>query len=277
MEKSLFRKRKGFTLVELLIALPLVLLIVGGAVDVLSRCLAASERIYLYVAHPGWQSAERLFAFLDIHLRHCGVGLPSDWEARLFSEQTVVGYMPEWSLWKKPVDVGETNEGTDFSSTGSSPGGALRLVSAVPTDSVLLRAFSSEGGRERAFFSAPVKSETTNSPASTASWIVTPGGHVPLRMTADVDSASPVLLAREAVALPAGTRICRLAALTMWARNGVVFADFHDDSGAQPLFRHIDELAFTLDTVRSLLKVKAVCAAGSSNPFELERSWRIVR
>jgi len=272
-----FHRKKGFSLVELLLALPLVLLISGVALGVLSRCLAATEKISVLTAHPGWQSAQRLFAFLDINVRHCGVGLPAEWNADLFTEQSVAGSLPGWSLWGGPVDVGNSYEGMGFYSTGSSPGGTLRLVSAVPTDSVLLRSFFSESGRERAYFSSAVKSETTNAPGSAASWIVVPGRQTPLRLTADVNTSSPVLRAQKEIELPAGSRICRLAALTVWCNNGVVFVDFHDESGAQPLFRHIDELSFILDTARRLLRVKVVCALGSAQPFELERSWYIAR
>ena len=69
------RKRKqGSSLVELLIALPLAVVLAGGALRVMSSCLASFEKSYVLAAHPGWQSAERLFAFLDLHVRHCGIG-----------------------------------------------------------------------------------------------------------------------------------------------------------------------------------------------------------
>ena len=269
-------KKRGFSLVELLIALPLAVVLAGGALRVMSSCLASFENTFVFAAHPGWQSAERLFAFLDLHMRHCGLGLPSSWDRLLFTDRPEPASQQPWASWERPIDVGEGGASFAFASSGAEPGRTLRLVAAVPPGVTLLRAFSADAGTTaRAELDEPVKSETTNSPVSSSSWLVAAGWNTPLRLFSDVAQASPVLAVRQDVRLPAGARLCRLAALKIWAQGGVVFVDFHDESGAQPLFRHIDDVVFTLDTSRRLLRAKVSFGAEGGKQMELERSWRV--
>ncbi|MBP5211871.1 MAG: hypothetical protein J6Z30_03330 [Pyramidobacter sp.] len=270
------RKRRGTSLVELLIALPLAVVLAGGALRVMSSCLASFEKTYVFAAHPGWQSAERLFAFLDLHVRHCGLGLPSGWERSLFTDRADLDSQPPWASWKRPIDVGEGGASRVFTSSGSTPGSTLRLVAAVPPGVTLVSSFSADAGTTgRAELATPIKSETTSSLVSSSSWLVAAGWNTPLRLFSDVNQASPVLAVRQDVSLPAGARLCRLAALKVWAQSGVVFVDFNDESGAQPLFRHIDYVVFTLDTNRRLLRAKVSFGDGNGQTMELERAWRI--
>ena len=271
------RKRKqGSSLVEFLIALPLAVALAGGALRVMSSCLASFEKSYVLAAHPGWQSAERLFAFLDLHVRHCGIGLPSVWDRTLFTDRPEPASQPPWASWGRPLDVGEGGASLAFASTGTAPGRTLRLVAAVPPGVTLLKPLSADAGTtQRAELASPVKSETTNSPLSSSSWLVAAGWNIPLRLFSDVNQTMPVLAVRQDVTLPSGARLCRLAALKMWAQSGVVFVDFHDESGAQPLFRHIDDVVFTLNTGRRLLRAKIIFGAESGTQMELERSWHV--
>lgn len=272
------RKRKGFSLVELLVALPVVLMLSAAALDVMSACLKSFEKDAFFAAHPGWQSTERLFAFIDVHVRHCGLGLPPSWGSSLFSDAAALNAMPAWAAWGGPIDVGESVEGRGFRSTGDAPGGTLRLVSAVPSGAVLVRPFAAEAGeRARAFFSDAVKSEANVRPLSSASWLLVPGWEVPLRLAGDANTSAPLVEVRQDADLPVGAVVCRLAALAVWCVNGVVFADFYDESGDQPLFRHIDEVSFRLDTDRRLLTVRAAFGADAGARMELERSWHVVR
>lgn len=278
MPVSVLRWRKrGSSLVELLIALPLAVVLAGGALRVTSSCLASFEKTCVFAAHPGWQSAERLFAFLDLHVRHCGLGLPSSWERTLFTDRPELDSQPPWASWKRPIDVGEGGASRVFTSSGSAPGSTLRLVAAVPPGVTLLSSFSADtGATGRVELAAPVKNETTSSPVSSSSWLVAAGWNFPLRLFSDVNQASPVIAVRQDVNLPAGARLCRLAALKMWAQGGIVFVDFNDESGAQPLFRHIDDVVFTLDTNRRLLRAKVSFGGENGKTMEMERAWHIV-
>ncbi|MBR1895229.1 MAG: prepilin-type N-terminal cleavage/methylation domain-containing protein [Pyramidobacter sp.] len=276
MARAMMRKRKGFSLTELLIAMPLVVLLAGGALSVMSLSLKTFEKHAFYAAHPGWQSAERFFALIDSHIRHCGLGLPVVWDRSLFSDLPVMSQRPAWADWGEPLSVGRTNAGNGFASTGSEPGNTLRLVSAAAPGVTLLKGFSaSAGDTVQAELSSPVKSEANVSPVSSASWLVAPGWQVPMRLVSAADQATPTLAFRQDAALPVGTRICRLSALTMWENNGVVFVDFHDESGSQPLFRHIDEVSFCLDTGRRLLRAKVSFGTEGGKKMELERAWNV--
>ena len=55
----------------------------------------------------------------------------------------------------------------------------------------------------------------------------------------------------------------------------MVFVDFHDESGSQPLFRHIDEVSFSLDTGRRLLRAKVSFGTEGGKKMELERAWNV--
>ncbi len=272
------KKRRGFSLVELLVALPLALIIGSGALRVASLCLASFEKSYLVAAYPGWDSAERLLAFLDLHVRHCGIGLPRSWESDLFSPPLGLGSMPVWSRWGRALEVGESVGGQSFRSSGENSGGTLRLVSGMPSGSVLLTPFAvSAGESARAELSSPVKSEAAGSPVSAAEWVLAPGWRTPLRLVSDANRSSPLLTARRDLSLPAGVRLCRLAALTAWASGGVFYADFNDQSGAQPLFRHIDEVEFRLDTNRRLLRATVRFAGALGRTIEVKRAWLVGR
>ena len=58
------------TLVEVLTALPLFVLLSGGALFVMQNAVESFHRGEDYVSGAGWSSAERVFAFLETPVKH---------------------------------------------------------------------------------------------------------------------------------------------------------------------------------------------------------------
>ena len=270
------RRRRGMTLIEVLTALPLAALVAAGLLEVLWQGLKSFEKHESVAAAPAWQAAERLFAFLDMPLRHCGAGLPESWESDLFAPSLSLSSMPPWSLWKRPLSAGNSVRGKGFRAVdASSWGNTLRLVSAVPSGAILTQRLELEAGVSRqAFFSSPIKSESTLGLASSVSWVLFPGTELPVRMTSGGNTASPKVLSRRGGSVPWGTPLCRLMAVTLCADGGVLYGDFCDGSGNQPLFRGIEKAEFRVDPLRHLVTVRLGLKIDESGRLiEEKRSW----
>lgn len=263
--------------IDILIAIPLFIAAVYSANAMLSNAVTIFEKYEFYAADSTWQSAERFFAFLDTPLRHCGVGLPDSWESDLFSASMSLSSMPDWSLWEKNISVGTTTGGYNYHSAGDDWGNTLRLVSAVPTDGVVVKALSLESGtRTKAYLSSAVKSDTTLGLTTSVSWILFPGTKVPVRMVSNASSSSPTVLARSDTLVPWGTPVCRLLTMTMYFQNETVYVNFHDDSGAQPLLRSLDDVQFRLDTTNGLLSVRVALKRDEDDEaIEVSRTWKV--
>ena len=257
------KRRRGMTLVEVLAALPLFVLLSGGALFVMQNAVESFHRSEDYLSEPGWSSAERVFAFLETPVKHCGAGLPGRWQADLFSPPLPLNSMPPWSLWQKSVSVGDSVGGYSFRSTGADWGNTLRLVSCVPTGNVLLKRLQAEANVSvKSLFSGAVKEENTVDARLSVSWLLFPGTEVPVRLVREAAGESPTVTARESLAVPWGTPVCRLLAMTVFVKNGTVYVDYHDGSHEQPVFRDVQALGFRFDEDRRLLCVKVQFAAG---------------
>ncbi|MGI6075510.1 MAG: hypothetical protein ACOYD9_04000 [Pyramidobacter sp.] len=270
------RRSRGMTVAGILVSLPLMLVVSWAAVQVSSFCTECFERTQSCCTDASWQSAERLLAFLDNAVKHCGVGLPERWESDLFSPPAALNSMPPWSLWKKAAVAGNAVSGKGFVSSGIGWGNTLRILSAVPTGQVVVQPFQLEkGAAARLHLSAPVKSESSVKIFSSASWLLFPGTEVPLRFSRDALSDRPVVTARDHVDIPWGTPACRLQALVIYALGGRVYADFCDSSGAQPLFNGIEGVLFKVSPEK-LLSVKVSLKSPRPNGImEVCRTWKI--
>ncbi len=270
------RRSPGMTVVEILVSIPLMLIVAWAAVQTLSLCTQCFERTYNDCADVSRQSAERLEAFLDNAIKHCGVGVPERWQSDLFSPPTALNFMPPWSLWKTAVTAGNALNGKGFISAGIGWGNTLRILAAVPTGQVVVRPFRIERGeRTRLYLSSSVKSESSVKIFSAASWLLFPGTEVPLRFTGDALSDRPMVSAYEDAFIPWGTPVCRLQALVIYASGGRVYADFCDSSGAQPLFNGIERLAFKVSPERLLSVKVSLQSPRSDGTTEVFRTWKI--
>ena len=269
------RRRRGMTLVEVLTALPLFVLLSGGALFVMQNAVGSFHRNEDYVSGAGWSSAERVFAFLETPVKHCGVGLPERWQADLFSPPLPLYSMPAWSLWQKGVSVGDSVDGYGFRSTGAGWGNTLRLVSCMPTGNVVLKELQAEANVSvKSSFSGAVKEENTVDARLSVSWLLFPGTEVPVRIVREAAGESPTVTARAPLAVPWGTPVCRLLAMKVFVKNGTVYVDYHDGSHEQPMFHGVQALGFRLDEERRLLGVKVQFAAGEK-ALEASRTWKL--
>jgi len=263
------------TLVEVLTALPLFVLLSGGALFVMQNAVESFHRSEDYVSGPGWDGAERVFAFLETPVKHCGVGLPERWQSDLFSPPLPLYSMPPWSLWRKSVSVGSSVDGYNFRPAGAGWGNTLRLVSCMPTGHVVLKELQAEANAfVKSLFSGAVKEENTADARLSVSWLLFPGTEVPVRLVREAAGSSPTVTAREALAVPWGTPVCRLLAMTVFAKNGTVYVDYHDGSHKQPLFRDVQALWFRFDEPRRLLGVKVQFGVGEK-VLEASRTWKL--
>ncbi len=253
-------RRPGISLVELLIALPLGLIIAGAVLQVMFLSVETFERNLFYSYNPCWQGAERIFAFLDVPLKYCGVGLPENWEMNLFSSTTT----PTWSTWRRPLSVGNTVDGVNYRTAGNDWGNTLRIVAGPPSGIKLIRTLTLESGAQTtAYMTGPVKSDSTVGLATSVSWLLFPGVEVPVRMTASAGSSTPKVLARADAEIPWGTPVCRLLAMLVFMKDGALCANFNDNSGAQPLVRDVEDVQFRLDASGKILTVKVILAETS--------------
>lgn len=267
---------RGLALVEILVSLPLALVISWAVVRVLFFCTDVFEQSEFFARNVSWQSAERFFAFLDEPVKHCGAGLPENWDFDLFSPFMGLDHMPRWSFWKKRVSVGNSVCGRNFIPAGSRWGNTLRIVSAAPTGQVLAKPLVLENARvSRMYLSGPVKNSPSVDPASSTCWLVFPGTDVPVRLVSDAAGISPEVAARRDTQIPWGEPVCRLMALQLYADDGTIYGDFCDDSGSQPLFRSIENVYFKIDPSGTLLTVRVVLKQNrSKKPVEVSRTWK---
>jgi hypothetical protein len=271
------KRSRGVTLVEILISLPLMLAVSWAVVSVMFLCTEVFERSEFYARSTSWQSAERLLAFLDGHLKHSGIGLPERWDSDLFSPFIGLDLMPKWSFWKKTVSVGNSVSGRSFVSTGTHWGNTVRIVSAVPTGQVLVKPLVLENARmAKMYLSDSVKNAPSVDPISSTSWLLFPGTEVPVRLASGAATSVPGVAARRDTEIPWGEPVCRLMALLIYAEDGTVYGDFCDGSGTQPLFRSIDQVLFRIDPMGKLLTVKILLRQDhDKNPLEVSRTWKI--
>ncbi len=271
-------RRRGMSLVEILIALPIGVMLAALTLQVMVASIETFERSYFFSYDPSWLGAERFFAFLDAQLKHCGVGLPETWETSLFcSPSSALDTRPAWADWGSPLSVGITNQGSSFVSAGNDWGNTLRIVAASPSGEVVSKSLSLEDEvRTGASLSGAVKSDSTVAQTSSVSWLLFPGTEVPVRMVSDANSSSPIVEARADTMIPWGTPACRLMALMIYMRNGVLYGNFNDSSGGQPLFRGIEDVAFRLDAGSKVLCVKVSLASNKSGETrEVSRVWKV--
>ena len=262
-----FSRRRGFSLAELLVALPISAVIIAAAVGGLSVAISSFEKHGFYAYGRGWDSVERFFAFLEIPVRHCGVGMPENWDSSLFSPTP----RPAWAVWGKAAAVGNSVNGA-FGATDDW-GNALRLVYGIPTGAIVTEAVALDPDESATLsLSESVRDDATLDNTSSASWLLFPGTYAPTRMTANGATSSPTVKSNVSAYVSWGTPVCRFMAAYIYFSNGIVYCNFNDGSGAQPLFRHIDGLLFKLDD--GLLTVKATLEDGGTS-VEAARTWRV--
>lgn len=263
------------TFVEVLTALPLFILLSGGALFVMQNAVESFHRNEDYAASPGWSGAERFFAFLETPVKHCGVGLPERWEPDLFSPALPLYAMPPWSAWGKNVSAGDTVGGFGFHPTGADWGNTLRLVSCMPTGNIVLEELRAEADTPvKSFFSGAVKEEDSAHASSSASWLLFPGTEVPARITRGAAGQSPTLAARKSFSVAWGTPVCRLLAMTVFVKNGTVYVDYHDGSHEQPVFHNVQALGFRVGDNGRLLCARVRFAVGEKL-LETSRTWKV--
>ncbi len=271
-------RRRGLSLVEILIALPIGIMLAGLTLQIMFAAVETFERSYFFSYDPSWLGAERFFAFLDAQLKHCGVGLPESWGVSLFCPSTwSLESQPAWASWGAPLTVGNSEEGSSFSSAGSDWGNALRIVAAAPTGQVVSKSVSlPDDVRTKIELSGAVKSDSTRGVTTSVSWLLFPGTEVPARMVSDANSSSPTVRTRADTTIPWGTPVCRLMALMVYMRNDALYGNFNDSSGGQPLFHGIEDVAFRLDAGGKVLCVKVWLASNKKGESrQISRVWKV--
>ncbi len=271
-------RRRGLSLVEILIALPIGALLAALSLSIMFASIETFERNYFFSYDPSWLGAERFFAFLDAQLKHCGVGLPESWDESLFSaSRLATDQMPAWASWYSPLSVGVSTEGSSFISAGNGWGNTLRIVAASPSGQVVSEPISLEKQvRAQVSLSGAVKSDSTVGVTTSVSWLLFPGTEVPVRMISGANSSAPTVEAREDTTIPWGTPTCRLTALMIYMKDGVLYGNFNDLSGGQPLFRGLEDVAFRLDAGSKVLCVKVSLASNKNGETrEVSRVWKV--
>ena len=268
-------KRPGVSMTELLFVIPLSLVIIAAVLQLMFFSVSSFERIEDLTALTGWSSAEKLFSFLGTAVRHSGIGLPDRWEKELFSGQTNLSSIPAWALWKKPVSVGNSISGYSFTDSSGEWGNTLRLVYGVPVEIILTETLSLTAFEKRsAVFSGNVGISGKLGATKSGSWILFPGTLVPVLVTGDGNSANPTVCSQQDTYVPWGTPPCRLMAVSLYVSGQTLFANFHDESGAQPLLKNVSAVEFRLEGAE-VLHVKVKFLMNSGVKMEESRSWRI--
>lgn len=146
------RKAKGFSLIELVIAVAVMVIVAGVAGSLMSGYLS------LYTTADDQASTRRraqdVFDMLRVPLQMAGIGLPPSDLNHYFA----VGGMPPVAQWGAPIEVVPNNTHTDC-------GNALRVVYALPSEikngPAELDTFSSKAGNAATIYSASLNLSTS--------------------------------------------------------------------------------------------------------------------
>lgn len=248
------RRTRGFTLVELLVAI-LIVAIVGGAVISLFVLFSGHFESSSAIVSARQKGAMAL-AVLEGPVLHSGLAIPNasaDLEAAfpgLLAPTNTLG-----TGWNEPLMIRPE---------GDNPGAALRLLYALPSG-VQVESVDVEG--KTLHLTAPISmNERFEDRASTVKgWVLLPAASAPMRYQSGsavartltvTDGTDPALLA----SIARYDEIHYLRALEVKAGNGSLTGREPSFGGAQPLVEGIAWVHFRFDEDRDTLEAMIVAA-----------------
>ncbi len=271
-------RRRGFSLVELVVCLGALLWVMtlglqGKAVflQVLERELNRME---------AQETLSALFALLEAPLAHAGLSLPEQWSQSLF-KLSGIGTVPDWASWGKNIAVGNSVGGYSFWEVDDGQwGNSLRILSAVPVGAGVIKELelTPDGASELRLVGQWGISSQNMGIQRPAQWLLFPPEETPVFFrswslsgagSSDYTIFGQVMASQRAL-FTWGMRGYRLLPLLLCCQNGIVYGNFQDQSGLQPLIAGIDSLSFSLARDQGVLRLRA-----ESRGREEERTWAL--
>jgi len=249
---------RGFTLVELLISILLIMIITGTVVSML----------FLYVIHfeqteeitAARQRGEMVIAILEGPILHAGMGMPNS--ADLFDSAFSIGAgAVPFNGWNGPVDLVDNEY----------PGDEIRVVYAEPTASIVE---SADNGSDMIYFNsgADLSRFQAGNGSNLRNWAVFPSLESPYRITAKGGDSLSVTASEDVDQIALFDNLCCLRCMHAYVDDpgGAIPVFVINDmggSGAQPIVDGIGGIHFDWNGSNHTLTV-SVLALGSKRHGE---------
>ncbi len=268
--------RRGFALIELVVSLALLLLVLPLGLQGYGAFLRALERELQRVESQ--EALTAFFAFLETPLSHVGLGLPEQWSSDLFKLSGIS--LPDWGSWGNDIAVGNSTGSSSFRVVSDGEwGDSLRVLSAVPVDSAVIKELylSPNVASELRLLGQWSVSSQNMGVHRPVQWLLFPPEETPVffrswSLSSTGNSGEYTVFAEVLASQPAifswGMKGFHLFPLTLRCQNDIVYGNFHDQSGDQPLIAGINSVSFSLDRDKRLLRVRAEAPSR-----EEERIW----
>jgi len=243
------KKRRGFSLVELLVVAMIVAIMGGGAVSLSYAFLQQALRVEDMTTAA--QRGEMVFAILERSILHAGLGV-SDNKVDFQNAFKIGGYSfyPKIASWDGPV---------------STRNGCLRLVYAIATSCAVAGTYDvASGGVAEVSFEADIPLDQIISGAGNInrlkSWLVFPVSGLPFFVESVVNSRKLMLRSSTPAFIAQYDRLCLVRALEAYVYSGFFYIeDVTSGSGYQPVVEGISGAKFAYDSTKGMLAVTLLC------------------
>ena len=266
------RRFKGLSIVELMIALMLSLLILGGLFYVLFHSVTFYDHIR--EKRIALQRCETVAALLLEPLMHCGYGMPLDSSA--YRSSFNAAYAP--FNWAGPLSVLPMTVGAITKQNA-----ICRIAYAVPSGVHLRGTYSMEPYDFWIQLNAPVANAGPKSAwgYKPENWILFGAIQPHSSPLAVINKAGNFLAVRAPLSavgavISEGDELCYFRVMEAKASGGVFYTNDHSGSGMQPRVDGVVDVRFDWDSTRALMTV-SILARGDTRrekPFsKIPNNW----